>query len=120
MLVVVALLPLSLSMYNGELDHGGRRWRRWRRWTTIGSKSSRQQERWRLHDSMRWQKRTVENNATTNQQRDQRKQAVVGGNDGNATAGQQCNSNYDGRRWTVQRQCNGNDRDGARRQPKEQ
>ena len=57
----------------------------------------------------------MENNTTTNQQRDQQKRAVVDGNDGNATAQRQCNSNYDGRQWTVRQQCDGNDSDGAQR-----
>jgi hypothetical protein len=57
----------------------------------------------------------VENNATTNQRRDQQKQAVVDGNDGNATAQRQRNSNYDGRLWTVQRQRDGDDSNEALR-----
>jgi hypothetical protein len=54
MLVVLLLLLLSLAMDNGKFDHGvaveamaawGQRQRqRWRQWTTIGGKSSRQQE----------------------------------------------------------------------------
>jgi hypothetical protein len=68
---VVLLLPLSLSMYDGELDHcdgagggsgGGvvaaqwqqqlQWWQRWRRWMAIGSKSGWQQEHRQSHDSM--------------------------------------------------------------------
>jgi hypothetical protein len=51
-----------LAMGNGKFDHGVAveamasqgQWqrRRWRQWTTIGSKSSRQQERWWLHDGI--------------------------------------------------------------------
>jgi hypothetical protein len=53
--VVLLLLPLSSAVDNGDFDHGvavekmaARRQRqqwRWRRWTTIGGKSSQQQER---------------------------------------------------------------------------
>jgi hypothetical protein len=62
MLVVVLLLPLSLSMYNGEFDHscgggggGGQAAAAvaavaaWRRWKTIIRESCRQR---RLHDGM--------------------------------------------------------------------
>ena len=40
---------------------------------------------------------------------------MVGGDDGDATAQRRCNSNYDGRRWMVQRQHDGDNSDGARR-----
>jgi hypothetical protein len=50
MLVVLLLLPLSSSMYDGELQW--RWWRRWRRWKTIIGESGRQRERQRSHDGM--------------------------------------------------------------------
>jgi hypothetical protein len=62
MLVVLLLLPLSLEIDDGELDHRvaveavvawwqQQRWQ-WQWWLTIGSKSGRQQECGRSHDGM--------------------------------------------------------------------
>jgi hypothetical protein len=66
MLVVVLMLPLFLSMYDGEFDHGCGGGgggdpaaaavvavAAWQRWKTIFGKSGRQRERRRLHDGMR-------------------------------------------------------------------
>ena len=62
MLVVVLLLPLSLSMYDVEFDHSGGGGSgggpaaavvaAWRQWKTIIGESGRQRECRRLHDSM--------------------------------------------------------------------
>jgi hypothetical protein len=66
MLVVVVLLPLFLSMYDGEFDHGCggggggglaaaavAAVAAWRRWKTIIGESGRQRERRQSHDGMR-------------------------------------------------------------------
>jgi hypothetical protein len=65
MLAVVLLLPLSLSMYDGEFDHscgdgggGGpaaaavAAVAAWQRWKTIIGESGRQQEGQQSHDGM--------------------------------------------------------------------
>ena len=54
----------------------------------------------------------MENNATTNQQRDQQKQVVVGSNDGDATAQRQRNGNCDGRQWTAMKALTALERGG--------
>jgi hypothetical protein len=47
----------------------------WGQQSMIGGKSVRRQERWRLHDGLQWQKQmaAADNNATTNQRREQQK-----------------------------------------------
>jgi hypothetical protein len=72
----VVVVAVAMVAARRQWQRQLRRWQWWRRWTRIGGKSGRQQERRLSHDGMRWQKLTADNNATTNQWRDQQKWAV--------------------------------------------
>ena len=112
MLMVVLLLPLSLSMYHSEFDHGGGGGGGGQRLTEKGAGNESVDGRMTAcDDESGWRKTTQQ---PTNEGISKSGRWWVG-NDGDATAQRQRNGIYDGQRWTVRRQCNGDDSDGARR-----